>query len=415
MENQNFPYSKQLIDLIPKGVLDNSIDLFSSDKHCSTYKTRDQLTAMFFGQLNKCLSLREITLGLGTTPEFIKDIGLLQSPAKSTMSDGNAKRDYKVFESIYSGLIKHYKGVYSKTPNYKSITEIEGRNIKIVDATTMSVCLNLFSWAKFRTAKGGIKMHTSLDEATMLPDMINITCAKTSDRRGADNFRYLKETIVVDDRGYYDVRLFKTRIEDQNHFVTRIKDNIKYQSIGENELPSDKDQHILKDELIYLTGKSAKEIGLNKVPLRRIAIYIEKDHRSIELITNNIEWSAATIVELYKRRWLVETFFKLLKQNLQVKTFLGTSENACKSQLFVALITYFLLELTRRSMSKVKHCFGHFATLIRICLMHYNGLKYIINEIRDIVKKAKQKTKKEPDKQYSMNLKDFLTGKSLIT
>jgi hypothetical protein len=125
-----------------------------------------------------------MTMGLGLSPESIKDLGLGQSPAKSTMSDGNAKRDYRVFEKLYQELIKHYKAVYSRTPGYKAIDEIKGKNIKIIDATTMSVCLNLFSWAKFRTAKGGIKAHVSLDEATMLPEMVNITEAGMSDRRG---------------------------------------------------------------------------------------------------------------------------------------------------------------------------------------------------------------------------------------
>ena len=182
-----------------------------------------------FGQLNKCLSLREICIGLGNTPKFITDLGLEQSPARSTMSDGNAKRDYKVFENLYSVLMDYYKGIYSKRPEYRVIQEIKGKNIKIIDATTMSVCLSLFDWANFRTAKGGIKAHASLDEATMVPDMITITEAKISDRRACHNFRYEKDTIVVDDRGYFDFKLFRTRIDDKNHLVTRIKSNIVYE------------------------------------------------------------------------------------------------------------------------------------------------------------------------------------------
>jgi IS4 transposase len=189
----------------------------------------------------------------------------------------------------------------------------------------------------------------------MVPDIINISEAKVSDRRGVDDFRYPKETIVVDDRGYFDCKPFKIRIEDENHFVTRLKDNILYEPVRELDLPDDKDFHILKDEIIYLTGNASKEIGLNRVELRRVAVYIEEDDRVIVLITNNLEWSAATIAELYKRRWLIETFFKLIKQNLQIKTFIGTSENACKSQIFIALICYLLLELIRRTMSKTNH------------------------------------------------------------
>ncbi|WP_379048200.1 IS4 family transposase, partial [Pedobacter alpinus] len=346
--------------------------------------------SLLFGQLNKCLSLREITMGLGLTPETIKDIGLLQSPAKSTMSDGNAKRNYCVFELLYKELIKHYRTVYSKTPGYKAIDEIKGRNIKIIDSTIMSVSLNLFNWAKFRTAKGGIKAHVSLDEAMMLPEMVHITEAGVSDRRGADNFRYEADTIVVDDRGYFDFNLFKQRITDENHFVTRIKDNTVYESVIEKELNDENSDAIIKDEIILLTSAKASEAGLSEVRLRRTAVYIEKDDRTVVLITNQLDWSADTIAELYKRRWNIETFFKLIKQNLQIKTFVGINENACKSQLFVGLIAYFLLELIRRVISKVRHRFGHFATLIRICLMHYTGLDYVVNEIKDVVKKARK-------------------------
>lgn len=389
-KKSNKPLLGQILDLIPDSVLNKTIETHQSDKHCHKYKTYDQLVSMMFGQLNKCHSLREIAQGISISPQFLKDIGLEQSPAKSTMSDGNAKRDWQVFEKLYFGLLEHFSGLFSKQKEYKVIQEVKGKLIKLVDASIMSVCLNLFPWAKFRTAKGGIKMHVSLDEAKMIPDMIHITEAKVSDRRGVDNFRYPKDTIVVDDRGYFDFSLFLTRIEDQNHFVTRIKDNTVYESIVEKDLPDGKDEHVLKDEIIYLSGQAAKKAGIDKVQLRRVAVYKEDENKVIEVITNNLDWEAATIAELYKRRWQIEIFFKLIKQNLQIKTFLGTSENACKAQIFVALIVYLLLELIRRNISKTYHCFGHFVTLIRVCLTQYNRLEYIVNEIKITVQMAKK-------------------------
>jgi hypothetical protein len=286
---------------------------------------------------------------------------------------------------LYLKLLAHYAAVFTKTKGYKMIKEIEGKNIKLVDASIMSVCLNLLPWAKYRTARGGIKMHVSLDEARMIPEIINLTEARVSDRRGIDNFRYPKDTIVVDDRGYFDFKLFFSRIEDQNQFVTRIKTNTVYESIVEKDLPDGKDEHILNDELIYLTGNSAKEAGIDKTPLRRVAIYKEDENKVIEVLTNNLAWSAATIAELYKRRWQIEVFFKLMKQNLQIKCFIGTSENACKSQISVDL----LMALIRRHISKTYHRFGHFITLIRVCLTQYNKLEYIANEIKIAVQQAK--------------------------
>lgn len=396
-KKSNSPIFKQILDLIPNSVLRTAVKTHKSDKSCSKYLTKDQLVSIMFGQLNKCLSLREIAMGIDQSPEFLADIGLEQSPAKSTMSDGNSKRDYHVFEEIYKLLCKYYKEQLRMRPEYKAIKEIEGKHIKIIDATIMSVCLKLFLWAKFRTAKGGIKAHVSLDEASMIPDIVNISEAKISDRRGVDDFRYEKDTIIVDDRGYFDCKLFKIRITDQNHFVTRIKSNILYESIRENDLPDDKDYHILKDEIIILNGKAAVKNEIDKVEFRRIVVYIEEENRTIVLISNNLEWSAATIAELYKRRWLIETFFKMIKQNLQIKTFLGTSQNACKSQIFIALICYLLLELIRRTISKTNHCFGHFVTLIRVCLTQYNRLGYIVNNIQIKVRAARKCKKETPD------------------
>lgn len=396
-KKSEIPVFKQIMDLIPPGLLAKSIRAYKSDKHCSCYFTYDQLAGMMFGQLNRCLSLREISLGIDQSPEFLYDIGLSQSPSKSSMSYGNGKRNYKVFEDLYYKLLSHYKHSMSRTEGYAVIEEVKNKNIKLVDATIMSVCLKLFSWAEYRTAKGGIKAHVCLDEATMLPEIVNITEAKVSDRRGVDSFRYPKDTIVVDDRGYFDCKLFKTRMTDGNHFVTRIKSNILYKTVRENELPDDKDFHILRDEIILLDGKPAKETGLDKEELRRVVVYIEDDNETIEIITNNLEWTAATIAELYKRRWMIEIFFKLVKQNLQVKTFLGTSENACKSQIFIALICYLLMELIRRVICKTPHRFGHFITLIRVCLTQYNRLGYVVNATQIKVRKARKHGTVPPD------------------
>ena len=392
------PLFSQILDLIPKHILRDSVRIHQSDKGCSTYKTYDQLVAMTFGQLNKCLSLREINLGLSVDEKLIRDLNLAQSPAKSTMSDGNANRDWRVYEHIYFELIKYYKNVFLKQEGYKEILEIEGKSVKLVDATVMSVCLSLFDWAKYRTTKGAIKVHTSLDEKTLLPDIINITAAKVSDRRGVDEFRYPKDTIIVDDRGYFDFKLFKLRIDDGNIFVTRSKSNTLFESVEELDLPEDENLEILKDEIICLTGKSAKDAELNETKLRRIAVVVDNVDRAtkiaslktIVLISNNLTWTAATIVELYKRRWQIETFFKLIKQNLQVKNFLGVNENSNKSQIFIAMITYFLIELIRRNISSVNHRFGHFITIIRVCLLQYKALQYVANEIKIVVKKARE-------------------------
>ncbi len=148
---------------------------------------------MTFGQLNKCLTLSDISTGFGVNLTYIKDLGLEQSPARSTMSDGNKNRDWRIFELLYFRLIKHYECILKARHLSKVIDEIKDQSIKIIDSTTISLCLSMFDWAKFRTAKGGLKIHTCWDDKLMLPDMINITEAKLHDRYGLEQLIFPKK------------------------------------------------------------------------------------------------------------------------------------------------------------------------------------------------------------------------------
>jgi hypothetical protein len=389
-KNTNKPLLGQILGLIPSHILRNEIHKHQSDKSCSKYKTYDQLVALLFGQLNKCYTLCDISCGLSLSGTFLSDIGLAQSPAKSTMSDGNKKRTYKVFESLYYRLLSYYKEVLKSQHQSHIIEEIKHHTIKLIDSTTISLCLRLFDWAKFRTAKGGLKIHTVWDDQLGLPDLINITEAKLHDRYGLTNNVFEKGTIIVEDRGYFDFKLMLHRIEAENFFVTRIKENTVYTTIQEKELPQEKDQDVLKDEIIILSSKKAIETGINEHQLRLVHVYKEDENKVIEIISNQLDWSARTIADLYKKRWDIELFFKAMKQNLQIKTFLGTSENAVKSQIFVALISYLLLELIKRLNCNTKTAFSNFCEKIRICLMHYITIDYLCNELKPIVKKAKK-------------------------
>lgn len=388
-KNTNKPLLGQILYLIPRHLLNNQIHKHQSDKGCSKYKTYDQLVALLFGQLNKCYTLSDISCGLSISSTFLSDIGLRQSPAKSTMSDGNKKRTSKVFESLYYRLLSYYKETLKSKHQSHVIEEIKDHTIKLIDSTTVSLCLSMFDWAKFRTAKGGLKIHTVWDDQLGLPDMVNISEAKVHDRHGLENNVFKKGTIIVEDRGYFDFSLMVKRIKADNVFVTRIKENTVYKSIEELPLPEDKNQDILKDEIIELSSKKAVETGISGQKLRLVHVYKEDEDKVIEIISNQLDWSAETIARLYKKRWDIELFFKAMKQNLQIKTFLGTSENAVKSQIFVALISYLLLELIKRFYCDSKTAFSNFCEKVRICLMHYLTLNYICNDLKPIVKKVK--------------------------
>ncbi len=223
----------------------------------------------------------------------------------------------------------------------------------------------------------------------MIPDMVNITPAKLHDRYGLSQLIFPKNTIIVEDRAYFDFELMLNRIHADNIFVTRIKTNTVYQSIEELDLPDETDQDILKDEIITLTGDKAIKTGISEKQLRLVSVYKEDENKVIQIISNQLTWTARTIADLYKKRWDIELFFKALKQNLQVKTFIGTSENAVTSQIYIALICYLLLELIKRTIAKTTHAFSNFVEKIRICLPFYLSLDYVCNQINQAAKRIK--------------------------
>ena len=375
---------------MPRRLIISCTNTYKTDKGCSKYKTYDQFVALTFGQLYKCHTLSDISTGIGVSKTFISDLGLKQSPARSTMSDGNKKRNWQVFESLYYKLLSHYKHILKKHNQSHIIEEIKGKTIKLIDSSTISLCLSMFNWAKFRTAKGGIKLHTSWDDGLMIPDVVNISEAKLHDRYGFEQLIFPKDTIIVEDRGYFDFLLMLNRIIAENVFVTRIKTNTVFETVRELDLPEGEHEHILKDEIIRLNSAKAKSCGIEKHELRLVHVYKEDENKVIEIITNQLEWKAITIADLYKKRWDIELFFKALKQNLQVKTFVGTSENAVKSQIYIALITYLLLELIRRTVVKKDIGFSNFVEKIRMTLCFYLSLNYVCNEVNEGAKKVVQ-------------------------
>ena len=331
-KNTNTPLIRQILDLVPSWMLTRCAKEHKSDKGCSKYKTVDQFVALTFGQLNKCFTLSDISTGIGVSETFISSLGISQSPAPSTMSDGNKNRDYKVFETLYNRLLSHYSHILSKRHQSHIIKEIKDRSIKLIDSTIISLCLSMFDWAKFRTAKGGLKIHTCWDDSMMIPDVVNITPAKLHDRYGLEQLIFAKGTIVVEDRAYFDFQLMLQRVKAENVFVTRIKTNTVFETVRELDLPNEENQDVLKDEIIRLTSNKALKTGISEVELRLVHVYKEDGNKVIEIITNQLDWTARTIADLYKKRWDIELFFKAIKQNLQIKTFVGTSENGLSTK-----------------------------------------------------------------------------------
>ena len=237
--------------------------------------------------------------------------------------------------------------------------------ILLLDSTTISLCLSLFDWARYKTAKGAVKMHTLLDYEQNLHVYANITDGKTADNKGASSIPLIKGSVIVADRFYNDFPLLNVWDSNGVFFVIRHKDNLQYRVIKENELPDNRHQHILKDEIIELGSKVSRA----KYPkrMRRVSVWDEMNGQVIELITNQMKWTANTIGELYKSRWMVEIFFRDIKQLLHIKSFVGTSRNAVMIQIWTALITILILKALK-AMAKYGWHLSNLVAFIRLNL-----------------------------------------------
>jgi hypothetical protein len=293
---------------------------------------------MVFCHLAKSTSIRDISNGLRSATGNLNHLGIKQAPSKSSISYQNARRTSDLFKDFYFTLLNHL-GQHLKIKRTKLRIKAP---VHLLDSTTISLCLSLFDWAHFRTTKGAVKMHTLLDYDGGLPLYVNITDGKTGDNKGAYDIPIQKGAVIVADRYYNDFTMLNVWDSTKAFFVVRHKDNLKYDRIKERELPEKGKQHVLIDEEIKLSNKTSQE----KYPkhLRRVAVWDEENEQVIELITNNFKWSADTIGQLYKARWTIEIFFRDIKQLLHIKTFIGTSENAVKIQIWTALITILILK-----------------------------------------------------------------------
>lgn len=316
---------------------------------------------MLFCQFAKCQSVRDISNGLRSATGNLNHLGIQKAPSKSSISYQNKHRTWELFKEYYFDLF-NYLG---QQANFKRVKFRIKAKILLLDSTTISLCLSLFDWAKYKTTKGAVKMHTLLDYDGNLPAYVNITDGKTADNKGAYDIPLIKQSVIVADRYYNDFSLLNIWDSNEIYFVIRHKENIQYEKIKENQLPENRHQHILIDELIALKNKSSKDKYPKK--LRRVAIWNEENKQIIELITNHMSWSCNTISELYKSRWNIEIFFRDIKQLLHIKSFIGTSENAVMIQIWTALITILILKALK-AMAKYNWYLSNLVAFIRLNL-----------------------------------------------
>jgi hypothetical protein len=357
----NITLFSQIIQKLDRSKFNKLVEKHQTDKHQKGYTSWNQLVSMLFCQFAKSQSLRDISNGLRSATGNLNHLGIQKAPSKSSISYQNIHRNWELFRDYYYELLDSL----GKQAEFKQVKFRIKSKIFLLDSSTISLCLSLFDWAKYKTAKGAVKMHTLLGYDGNLPAYVNITNGKTADNKGAYDIPLLKRSVIVADRFYNDFTLLNVWDSNEVFFVIRHKENIKFEQIKENELPENRHPNILKDELIKLTGKESKKKYPGK--LRRVAVWDEKNQQTIEIITNQMSWTANTISELYKSRWQIEIFFREVKQLLNIKSFIGTSENAVMIQIWTALITILMLK-TLKKLAKYKWHLSNLVAFIRLNL-----------------------------------------------
>jgi hypothetical protein len=369
----NITLFSQIIGKLDRQKFNKLVKKHFSDKHQKGYDSWTHLVSMLFCQFAKSQSLRDISYGLKSATGNLNHLGIRKAPSKSSISYQNKNRNWELFRDYYYNLLESL----GQQAGFKQVKFKIKSKIFLLDATTVSLCLSLFDWAKYKTAKGAIKMHTLLDFDGNLPTYVNISDGKTADNKGAYDIPLLKGSVIVADRFYNDFSLLNIWDSKGVYFVVRHKDNIQFTTVKENELPDNRHEHLLKDEVIELTSVQSKK----KYPkrLRRVAIWDEENKQVIEVITNQMSWTANTISELYKARWQVEIFFREIKQLLHIKSFIGTSQNAVMIQIWTALITILVLKALK-AMAKFNWHLSNLVAFIRLNLFVKINLQQWIDQ-----------------------------------
>jgi len=357
----------QLLQHFPSIEFGALVKKHSAERAAKGFSCRTQLVAMLFCQLAHADSLREICNGLACCLGKLVHLGISVAPNKSTLAYANQHRPAELYEDLFYtalGRFRGEKGLALRKRRFRFKNKLLS-----MDSTTISLCLGMFSWAKFRQAKGGVKAHVLLDHDDYLPRYVLITEARRSDVKMAEAFPLNPSSIVAMDRGYNDYALFGKWSGQKIYFVTRLKDNAAYAVLEEGPVPANR--NIRSDQLIQFTGDKAQQDC--PFPLRRVVVWDAVNEREIVLLTNLLEFGSTTIAAIYKDRWEIELFFKALKQNLKLKTFVGSTENALRIQIWTALIAILLLKWLHH-LSKAKWSLSNLASMLRLNLFTYRDL-----------------------------------------
>jgi hypothetical protein len=355
----------QVLSLINRNDFARAVRQLDAEHGAKGFRCWDQFVAMMFCQLAGADSLREICGGLSTAMGKLAHLGLKEAPARSTLSYANSHRPWQLFETMFYHTLKQADLLATQQKR-----RFRFKNPLVsIDASTIDLCLSLFDWARFRRKKGAVKLHLMLNHQGCLPQWACLSTGKVHEVKVAQTLELEPGTIVAMDRGYVDYDLFSRWTTQGVWFVTCAKSNMDYRAVKNRSVPER--GLVLKDQEIVLRGLRSRQRCPHR--LRRIVVWDQENQKEIVLLTNHMKFAASTIGRIYKDRWQIELFFKAIKQNLKIKTFVGTSENAVKIQIWTALLCMLVLKILQMR-SRFAWSLSNLSAMLRFNLLTYREL-----------------------------------------
>lgn len=333
----------QLMDFLPKYEYDKCVRRYGGNRRVRTFSCYDQFLCMAFGQLTYRESLRDVVTCLEVLKPKLFHVGIRGKVSRSTLADANENRDWRIYADFAQVLITEARALYA---NEDFGIDLDN-TVYALDASTIDLCLSLFPWANFRRTKGAVKLHTLLNLRGNIPEFIHISDGKLHDVNVLDIMIPEAGSIYVMDRGYVDFKRLHTLHQAGAFFVTRAKKNFKCKR--RYSRPVDESSGLRCDQTVVLTGVNSKKDYPDT--MRRVVYRDAQTGKRLVFLTNNFAPSAIDIAKLYKARWQVELFFKWIKQHLRIKAFYGTSENAVKAQIWIAVCVYVLVAIVKKRLS----------------------------------------------------------------
>lgn len=349
----------QMVSLLPRNEFQKLALEHESNKHTKGIDAWTHLISMLFCHLSNAASVRDISNGLRSCTGNINHLGCVRAPSKSTISYINAHRDHRLFEAFFYKVLDR---LGQQTGFHVQRLKGLSKQVLLLDSTTIPLCQKVFDWARFRRHKGAIKLHMVLDYQGCIPRYACISEGRDHDAKVAKSMQFPPGSVVVADRAYCDFRWLRDLDSRNVDFVLRAKENLRFDVVDPFEPVQ---AQIIWDDKIQLTGSQSRK--KYPKPLRRVEFYDEEQDRTLVFLTNNMDWDAATVAQLYKERWNIEVFFKHIKSHLRIKSFVGTTANAVKIQIWTALIAILLLKALQ-AMAQYKWHLSNMVAFIRLNL-----------------------------------------------